>query len=228
MISKFLRLAFFFLPIVANAQLSEQATWISFEVKREVSKKIDLELSQQIRLDRNSTRIRGHYSNVDLSFKLGKGWQALAEARFSTSARWDRIRYGAGLSKRWKLGGKGKPELRLRVLFQRQFHLLSDPEFGINPPQNNYRIKLGYERKLIRKMRLMAYAEPMWRSEASETFARRIRLGLQLNRSLPGPFNLSLGYVWQRNLNMLRTFHIVQAGISMNWKRKTKAPAAEQ
>lgn len=228
MISKLLRLAFFILPIVANAQRSEQATWLSLEVKREVSRKIDLELSQQIRLDRNSSRIRGHYSNVDLSYKLGNGWQALVETRFSTSVRWDRIRYGAGIFKRWKLGGKGKPELRMRTLFQRQFHLLSDPEFGINPPQNNYRIKLGYERKLISKTRFTVFAEPMWRTEAGETFARRLRLGLQLNRALPGPFNLSLGYVWQRNLNVPRTFHIVQAGLSFNWKRKLKTPAAEQ
>lgn len=228
MIKRVLRFAFLLFPALANAQLSDQATWLSLEVKREISRKIDLEISQQIRLDRNSTRLRGSYSNLDLSYKLGNGWQALAEARFSTSARWDRLRYGAGVSKRWKFTGKGKPEMRIRALFQRQFHLLSDPEFGINPPQNNYRIKLGYERKLISKTRFTVFAEPMWRSEAGSTFARRLRLGLQINRSLPGPFSLSLGYVWQRNLNVPRTFHIVQAGLSFNWKRKAKVPAAEQ
>lgn len=211
-----------------TAQRAEQASWFTFELNRELSKKVSAEFSQQVRLDRNNTRLRGLYTNADFSYKLGKGWRALAEVRYSTSARWDRIRYGAGLQKRWKLKGKQKAEVRLKGLFQRQFHWLSDPTFGINPPINNYRIKLGYEQKLIPKTRLGVFVEPMWRTERGETFARRFRAGLQLNRALPGPFNVTLGYMWQRNINVIRNFHILQLTLSFNWKKKSGQTETEQ
>lgn len=200
-------------------------SWWSLSAETNLSKKWTLELTEQIRMTHDPLGLRGSYSSMGLEYKLGKGWRVVGGLRYSTSSRFDRLRYGFGIQKRISLGKAIKGELRLRALYQYQHHWLSMPEYGINPPIQNIRFMARYDFKLAKKTRMNVFAEPLWRFEASEGFFHRYRAGIAVERELPGPFSISVGYTLQQVFSKPSITHISRLGLNYTFKRSRKAAA---
>lgn len=203
----------------------QMQSWWSLNAETSLSKKWSLELSEQVRLSHDPLQLRGSYTSLGLEYKLGKGWRMLGGFRFSTSARFDRLRYGLGLQKRFELGKSLKGELRLRALYQYQHHWFSMPEYDINPPMHNIRFMARYDFKLIKKTRMSLFAEPLWRYESGELFFHRYRAGIAIERELPGPFSLSVGYTLQHVFSKPSITHIARVGLNYTFKRSKKSSA---
>jgi hypothetical protein len=219
----------FFLAIVCSSvNISAQSNaadlnlWTSFDVKHQPTKKIELTAQFLSRFDKNITQLNANYFSLDASRKLGNGFRLLFESRFSTSSSWDKLRFGIGLQKSIKLDSLGKSELKIRGLYQYQYSLAEDIRYGIELPQQNYRLRISWVKKIYKKTYLTIQSEPMWRSENGDFFFRRVRSNFTIKRLLPGPWSIELGYTRQINFNNPSNINIVTTGISYEWKKKSK------
>jgi hypothetical protein len=91
--------------------------------------------------------------------------------------------------------------VKLRALWQLQAFPGSDIRYGINVPQQNYRIRFTVRQKILKKTWINLHTEPLWRAEPGTFEFNRIRSTVQLERSLPGPWSLTLGYLRQNGFN---------------------------
>lgn len=207
-------------PCFASAQTDAYDWQIWSEVSLDYNEipKLDLGLSFQNRLDQQLTRLRGNYITLDASYKLGKGLRALAAIRGATSSRWDKLRFSAGLSRSVDFGKT--TSFKIRTLIQHQVFAGSDVRYSLNLPQQNYRIRLTLRQKLIKKTWLNVHTEPMWRSEGNAFGFYRLRSSLQIERALPGPWTMNVGYMIQQGFNRSSNFQALIAGISFNLKPK--------
>lgn len=208
------------LPLNAQNIPSDVQLWSSAEITGSPAKKLDLSGSFQSRLDQNVSRLRGNYFSIEASRKIASGLRILVNARFATSNRWDRYRFGVGIQRNIKWGASGKSEIKLKFQYQYQFEPGFDIRYGINTPQQNLRFKTTWDRKIIKKTILSLSVEPLWRIEASETFFRRVRYTAIVKRSLPGPWTLEAGYTYQQVYNNPGRAHIARIGLSYELKRK--------
>ena len=209
--------------VFAQADQRDFHLWTAIEVNHKLNKKTELSAQFQSRFDREVNRLRGNYFSIDASHKLGKGYRLLLDARFATSSRWDKYRFGIGLQKNIKFDEKGNSELKLRALYQYQFFPTADVQYGIDVPQQNCRFRASFTKKIIKKTYLTIQSEPMWRAEAGSFFFRRVRSTISVKRSLPGPWAIQVGYTRQFNFNNPADIQIVSASLSYELKRKPKA-----
>ncbi len=91
--------------------------------------------------------------------------------------------------------------VKLRALWQLQAFPGSDIRYGINVPQQNYRCRFTVRQKIFKKTWINLHTEPLWRAEPGTFEFNRIRSTVQLERSLPGPWSLTLGYLRQNGFN---------------------------
>ncbi len=226
MINKIIVLAFLIASttvVSAQADLRDLHLWTAIEINHKLNKKIELSVQFQSRFDREVNRLRGNYFSIDASRKLGNGFRLLLDARFATSSRWDKCRFGIGLQKNIKFDEKGNSELKLRALYQYQFFPTADVQYSIDIPQQNYRFRASFTTKIIKKTYLTIQSEPMWRAEAGSFFFRRVRSTVSVKRSLPGPWAIQVGYTRQLNFNNPVDIQIISTTLSYDWKRKAKA-----
>lgn len=202
--------------------------WTSVEINRKLTSKAEVSFQFQNRIDRRLNRLRGNYFSIDYSHKLRNGFKLLTDVRFATSARWDKYRIGVGIQKNFKLDTKGKNEIKLRALYQYQFFQNALPRFGIDFPQQNFRFRASFSKKIIKKTTLIIESEPMWRYEGNDFFFRRIRSSISVKKSLPGPWTLETGYTRQFNFNNRADFQIVFASLSYEWGKKNKKSKAKE
>jgi hypothetical protein len=215
----------FVCPLAAFAQGDQRDLhlWTAIEVNHKLNQKVELSAQFQSRFDREVNRLRGNYFSIDASRKLGKGFRLLFDARFATSSQWDKYRFGIGLQKNIKFDEKGNTELKFRANYQYQFFPTADVQYGIYVPQQNFRIRASFNKKIIKKTYLTIQSEPMWRAEAGSFFFRRVRSTISVKRSLPGPWAIQVGYTRQFNFNNPADIQIVSASLSYEFKRKPKA-----
>jgi hypothetical protein len=190
-----------FAPLVLYSQSDsyDWQLWSGFSIENNDFKRLDLGLSYQNRLDREFSRIRGHYTTLDASYKWRKKIRLLAAVRFASSDRWDKLRLSMGISRSYDL--LSGTTVKLRVLWQLQAFPGSDIRYGINVPQQNYRIRFTVRQKILKKTWINLHTEPLWRAEPGTFEFNRIRSTVQLERSLPGPWSLTLGYLRQNGFN---------------------------
>lgn len=213
----------FSLAVSAQGDQRDLQLWTAIEVNHKLNSKVELSAQFQSRFDREINRLRGNYFSIDASRKLGNGFRLLLDARFATSSRWDKYRFGIGLQKNIKFDEKGNAELKLRALYQYQFFPTADIRYGIDVPQHNFRFRASFTKKIIKKTYLTIQSEPMWRAEAGSFFFRRVRSTISVKRSLPGPWAIQVGYTRQFNFNNPADIQIVSTTLSYDWKRKAKA-----
>lgn len=196
-----LRLFFLFVPLCLHSQSDsyDWQLWSGFSVENYDFDRLNLGLSYQNRVDRDFTRIRGHYTTLDASYKWRKKIRLLAAVRFASSDRWDKLRFSMGISRSFDL--LSGTTVKLRALWQFQTFPGSDIRFGINVPQQNYRCRFTVRHKILRKTWINLHTEPLWRAEPGTFEFNRIRSTVQLERSLPGPWSLTLGYLRQNGFN---------------------------
>lgn len=208
--------------LLAQSIQKDLNLWTSLDLKHQPTKKIELTAQFLSRFDRNITKLNANYFSLDASRKLGNGWRFLFETRFSTSSSWDKLRFGAGFQKSFKLDSLGKSEIKFRALYQYQYSLAQDVRYGIEVPQQNFRFRLSWTKKLMKKTYLTIQSEPLWRIEAGDFFFRRVRSTASIKRSLPGPWSIELGYTRQLNFNNLSDIQIITTSISYELKKKAK------
>ena len=173
--------------------------WSGFSIENNDFERLNLGLSYQNRLDRDISRIRGHYTTLDASYKWRKKIRLLAAVRFASSERWDKLRLSMGISRSFDL--LSGTTVKLRALWQFQAFPGSDIRYGINVPQQNYRCRFTLRHKIFKKTWINLHTEPLWRAEPGTFEFNRIRSTVQLERSLPGPWSLTLGYLRQNGFN---------------------------
>jgi hypothetical protein len=209
-----------FTPVLF-AQTQDVQLWNAIELKQDLPKKFDLSIQYQSRIDKDISRFRGSYISTTVGYKLNKHWSAEAGIRYSTSNRWDRIRYSVGIGGQWKWKGW---ELSSKFKYQYQFYLASMPEYGINPPVQNFRLKLGAEHKLVKKLKVFVSSEPMFRYKSSEFYFRRVRNTAGLRWSPSKKLGIEASYVWQPQWNAAATIQVMQLNVSYSlpkhWKKK--------
>lgn len=218
--------AFFFLilllPIWAQAQTDayDWQIWSGFAIENYDIRRLNLGYSYQNRLDRNVSRVRGHYSSLDASYKWKKHYRLLASVRFASSNRWDKLRWSLGVSRSFNL--LSNTTFKLRALWQYQSLPGSEIRYGINVPQQNYRLRFTLRQKLIKKTWLNLHTEPLWRAEPGSFEFNRLRSTIQLERSLPGPWVMTLGYLRQNGFNRSTNMQAIVLEVQFYFKLRKR------
>jgi len=206
--------------LFAQENRYDRQLWSGLNVEFNDIKKLNLGLSYQSRFDKNIQQFKGSYVTAEAAYKLGNGIRVLGAVRGASSARWDKLRFSAGLSKNIDLGKW--TELKLRALWQYQVFSGSDVRYGLDVPQQNFRFRVSLKQKIARKTWVTLQTEPLWRNELREVALNRLRTSLQLERSLPGPWSVTLGYINQIGFNNSSNAHILLLGIGYELKFKPK------
>ena len=195
--------------------------WSGLNVEFNEIKKLNLGVSYQSRFDRNIQRFKGSYVTTEVAYKIGNGIRLLGAVRGASSLRWDKLRFSAGVSKNFEFGKL--TELKLRALWQYQVFSGSDVRYGLDTPQQNYRFRVSIKQKIARKTWIILQTEPLWRKELREVALNRLRTSLQLERSLPGPWSVTLGYMNQIGFNKSSNAHVLLVGVGYELKFKPKS-----
>ncbi|MFN5371547.1 MAG: hypothetical protein ACK5B6_08810 [Bacteroidia bacterium] len=192
---------FLFAPLYIHSQSDayDWQLWSGFSIENNDINRLDLGLSYQNRLDRAISRVRGHYTTLDASYKWRKKVRLLAAVRFASSERWDKLRLSLGATQSFEL--LSGTTIKFRGLWQIQAYPGSEIRYGINVPQQNYRFRFSLRQKILKKTWLNLHTEPLWRAEPGILEFNRIRSSVQLERALPGPWSLTLGYLRQNGFN---------------------------
>jgi hypothetical protein len=199
----------------------DKQLWSGLNVEFNEISKLDLGLSYQSRFDRNIQRFRGSYITANASYKLKKGFRWVVAMRAASSPRFDKLRFSGGFTKNFELGKS--TSIKLRALWQYQMLSGSDLRYGLNVPQQNYRFRISIKQKIARKTWITLQTEPLWRKELQAIHINRLRSSVQIDRSLPGPWSVSMGYIIQQGLGRGTNFHGLLCEISYELKFKKKA-----
>ncbi len=216
---------FLFLILILNTwNLSAQTpsdfqVWNALELNQDLRKGFDLSAQYQSRFDKNCSRFRGSYISATLGYKLNKHWAVEAGIRYSTSNRWDRIRYSVGFGRNWKWD---KLTLSAKAKYQYQYYFESIPEWGINPSIQNFRLKLGAEQKIIIKLKVFLSSEPMYRYSSSEFYFRRIRNTVGIKWSPNKHTSFEASYIWQPQWNSKIIIQVLQFNVSYDLPKLSK------
>lgn len=143
------------LVFTSNAQVNDFQIWTGVSVKKELTKKIQLELEEQIRLSENATAISQFFTEFTTAYKINKHIQIAGNYRFikkNEPSVFETIhRLSADLELTQKIS---IISLSLRSRFQQEFY----PEWFYyeNPldPTQYLRNKLTVEAKIIKKLNL--------------------------------------------------------------------------
>jgi hypothetical protein len=221
MIKHFLTLIFLGCSVLfAQTTSFDRQVWTGASVDFKEIRKLDLGVTFQSRFDRNAQRLRGNYLTAEASYKLGKGFRFLGAVRGATSPRWDKLRFSTGISKNFDLGKT--TTLKIRSLWQYQVFSGSEPRYGLNVPQHNFRLRVSIKQKIARKTWITLQSEPLWRKEASVVALNRLRTSLHIERTLPGPWSVTLGYMNQLGFNNSSNAHVLLASVGYELKFKPK------
>jgi hypothetical protein len=201
----------------AQAQTSDFQLWNAIELRQDLRKGFDVSMQFQSRFDNNASQFRGSYMSSKLGYSLSKIVSLDADIRYSTSSSWDRIRYGIGINAQGKTAGFN---LSAKLKYQYQHFLQRVPEFGINPPIHNFRIKFGVERKIVKKLKVFLSVEPLYRQKSTTLYFKRIRNTIGLQWSPIKKTTLEASYIYQPQWNSSKTIHVMQFSISHDLPKK--------
>src|SRR5687768_15769050 len=106
-----------------NAQVNDAGLWGSINVEKNISNLIDVQLTQELRLNENFSELGTAFTEAGVTFDLPKGFRAGIAYRFIQKRRLDdsysfRHRYLVELSYRYKWN---KLVVSLRNRFQSQY-----------------------------------------------------------------------------------------------------------
>jgi hypothetical protein len=206
--------------LFAQSNTYDQQIWAGASIDYKEIRKLDLGVTFQSRFDRNAQRLRGNYLTAEASYKIGKGFRFLGAIRGATSSRWDKLRISTGFSKNIDLGKT--TILKIRGLCQYQVFSGSYLRYGLNVPQNNFRLRVSIKQKIARKTWLTLQTEPLWRKELKKTNLYRLRSALQIEYALPGPWSISMAYIIQQGLGRSTNFNALVCNANYELKLKKK------
>ncbi|MBX7109164.1 MAG: DUF2490 domain-containing protein [Chitinophagales bacterium] len=129
--------------LTVHAQEQDFQTWTSAQINKKISKKIDLQLSQELRLKNNSTQLGTTFTEAGCKYKVRKQLDVAASYRFIVAQ--DAVSHRVSLDVSYEVeAGHWSAEPRLRYLHQIQHD--QPAENYIRPKLSvNYRINKRWE-----------------------------------------------------------------------------------
>lgn len=142
---------------------SDNQIWAGLDMKfNDLPKNLSLEIGYQQRYWNNANDLKGHYTNVELAYRVNKHLDLLTDYRLSLRDKGQYHRFSIGAAydqKIWKL------KLAARVLFQNQLQDYTDQINYLKPDENFffYRGRLKGSYKINKKIDVYASVEPIFR-----------------------------------------------------------------
>lgn len=184
------------------SQLSDGGLWVGFGWDKKLSKKITLNGEGQLRMNQNMTRYATLLKDVGVRYKLQKDLDLDVTYRFahgqnSRALYFFRHRLNADLRYTLDLG---KPELKFRVRVQTGHRGVPGTEFNLRESGSGLRYRVGIKRKIIKKTRGLVDVE-FFQSRENQSFQwSDYRIRFRVDRNLPGPHTVSVGYLYQEEI----------------------------
>jgi hypothetical protein len=146
------------------AQVNDAQLWLSLNIEKKITSVLSACFTEEARLNENITEAGIVFSDISLSWRLGKRFKIAAGYRFSNKRNMDdsydnRHRYYVDLNYREKL----KPlTILLRTRFQSEYTNIYSSEKGTMPLRRTV-VKLTLKYDLQRKFEPYVYAESFLR-----------------------------------------------------------------
>ncbi len=177
-----------FLPAIIKAQTtfndpSDNQIWTGLQVKYyDLIPKLSVEVNYQQRYWNNATNLKGHYSGLELGYKINRYIDILADYRLVLRDKGQYHRFSLGANYERKFFS---PNFKLagRLLVQNQYQDYTDQINAIKPDERfiYYRGRLKGSYKISKKIDVYASVEPIfrvggvfivdnWRSQLGFTF----------------------------------------------------------
>lgn len=183
-------------------------SWTSARFRYKVSKKLDLRLSQNLRLGHNSSQIDQHFTELTGNYRVIKPLTLAIEGRYgfkskeSETEKFFRMFYSLNASRkigRWAFGG--------RLAFQSR-NELSGSDIDDDPTRNfRYRAELGYNIK-------------NWKLDPEVSFELFRRTGVEEPEFHKYRFKISTGYSLKK-AGKLRFFYAFEEELKDNYPKAT-------
>ncbi len=155
-----------------TAQENDFQAWGGIGAVVDITKKIDIEGSYELRYQNNAQEFDVSYFSASTGYKISKHLSAGADIRYGTNKVWDRFRYGLSLGIK-----KGVKNFQFsgRLKYEYEHFIQTIPEIGQFPSRNNFRVRLQAEYKWRKNVKLFISTEPLYRITDHKNFVQRIR-----------------------------------------------------
>lgn len=188
--------------------------WIGFNVEKEMSKKIEVNLEQQVRYYKNATKFDDYIVDLGVKYKMNKNFKLGTNFRYSYNAkRWkdaeNDYRYNLDLLYSGKIFSKFNFYYRLR--YQHEYvNFFEKPSSNIHYSGIRNKLKLRYtvnkKNKLYVSCELFRLMEPF-----KDPYFNMLRLNLgdEIKTNI-GNLNCSIGYEKEINTNYPLSFLFIE------------------
>lgn len=209
----------FLLSFQGLGQYTDGGGWFGAGVSSKVNKRISWNAESQLRLNQGFTRYNTVLVDLGGRYKITKDLDFDLTYRFAHGQNdqllyFLRHRIALDLRYEWDLG---KPEIQFRVRYQAGQRGVPGSSEGISDLRDAFRYRAKIDRKLFRKTRGSASCELFQSTDLNDFQLTDYRLRFQVERNLPGPHEITIGYLFQEELfraNPLKE-HILTLGYSV-------------
>jgi hypothetical protein len=203
-----------------NAQVNDAGLWGSINVEKNISNLIDVQLTQELRLNENFSELGTAFTEAGVTFDLPKGFRAGIAYRFIQKRRLDdsysfRHRYLVELSYRYKWN---KLVVSLRNRFQSQYTDVQSSEDGM-VPENYLRTKLQFRYDTGKRWQPFISSELFYQlnnPEGNEIDNMRFATGIDYEINKRNSIEVS--YLFDREINVNNPVTSYIIGIAYNFK----------
>ena len=209
----------FLLSLQGYSQYTDGGGWFGVGASSKINDKFSWSAESQLRVNQGFTRYRTLLLDIGGRYKITKDFAFDLTYRFAHGQN-DQLlyylRHRIAADLRYNLD-LGKPEVQFRVRYQAGQRGVPGSTEGISDLRDAFRYRVKVSRKLIRKTRGSASCELFQSSDFNDYQLTDYRLRFQVERNLPGPHKVTVGYLFQEELfraNPLKE-HILTLGYSV-------------
>ena len=207
---------------ISNTLFSQQikvtrdfGIWGGVNIEKEISKKIEVNLEQQLRFYSNATQFDDYIIDFGSKYKINKKFKLGANIRYTYNAkRWkeaeNNYRYNLDLLYKGKLSNK--VSIRYRLRYQKEYvNLLSEyKRTNIHSSSIRNQIKVQYKADEMNKLFISAELYRLIET-FKEPYFNLIRFHLGDNiKTRIGEFNCSVGYAQEINTSYPLSFFFLK------------------
>ena len=181
-----------------NIQIDQDfGVWTGFKLQKDLPKKFDLSLEQQLRTWKNSTRIDKYWAELQLNYSINKNFRINGDIRYIHNSNKRRrpdnsLRYNLGIQLRLKI--QKKLLFTFKAQYQQKFTYFYGAFSSTQTSSTRYKIKLRLKHNKYHKFYFST--ELFVRSDlTSVPFLDKQRFNVGDNIKIKtGEFNVGIGY----------------------------------
>jgi predicted porin len=193
-----------FIPCIAESQVKDFDTWITLELKGSLFKHVKYDLTPELRLWDNSTRVESMLTELDVSVPFAKYFELGVLYRYQLDIT--EPDYNQRINRFGVFGQITYKVKRLKIsytgTYQQEYTNLNTSELG-NVPENQHRHKIGLKYN-IRKSKITPFAsaemyftvKPAWKAQES-----KLRTSIGLEYKFSKKINAYIDYKYQKQFN---------------------------